>query len=85
MRVIEKKVGDSVSPEMLQEAKNLRNLATLIEGGNAIAVAYSWVAKDNNGVDLNTGNTFCADHGKYTLLGVVTALQVALASGINDA
>lgn len=85
MRVIEKKVGEAVSPEMLQEAKNLRNLASLVEGGNAVAVAYAWVAKEGNSVNLDTNHTWCADAGSMSMLGVVSLMQTRLAIAIDNA
>lgn len=82
MRVIEKKVGESVSPEMLQQAKNLRNLATLVEGGTAVAVAYAWVEKDEDG--YNCHSTFCGDTARYTLAGVVSVLSTRLSVVIGE-
>jgi len=73
MRVIEKKVGKSVSPEMLDMAKNLRNLATLVEGGTCVAVAIAWLQTSDDGHTAH--NTFCADNGRYTLMGAVSVLQ----------
>jgi len=81
MRVIEKKVGEGVSPEMLQEAKNLRNLATLIESGTVVAVAYAWVEKE--GEALVTDSTFCGDRGHTTLIGAVTLMKHRLSMAIN--
>lgn len=85
MRTIERVIGESVSPEMQQEARNLRNLATLIEGGNAVAVAYAWVAKDENTVSLTTNHTWCGDTGSMQMLGAVALMQVRLAQAVDDA
>lgn len=82
MRTIERKVGESVSPEMLQEAKNLRNLATCIESGLYVAVAYAWVEKDGEG--LATQSTFCGDRGHTTLMGAVSMMKHRLAKAIDD-
>jgi hypothetical protein len=83
MRVIEKVVGENVSAEMIQEAKNLRNLATLVEGGTVVAVAYAWVEKDGEG--LATQSTFCGDRGHTTLMGAVSMMKHRLAKAIDDA
>lgn len=82
MRTIERKVGEAVSPEMLQQAKNLRNLATLVEGGTAVAVAYAWVEQTENGYDCHS--TFCGDNARYTLAGVVNVLSTRLSAVIGE-
>lgn len=82
IRKIERKVGETVSPEMMQEAKNLRNLATLIEGGTAIAVAYAWVQKDK---DVAVPySTFCGDDCGMVLLAAVVLLQRKISNGLVE-
>lgn len=82
MRVIEKKVGESVSPDMLNMAKNLRNLATLVEGGTCVAVAIAWILVEDKGPTPN--ETFCGDEFGTTLLGATSLLQHSLAKAIYD-
>lgn len=82
MRTIERKIKETVSPEMLEQAKSLRHLATLIESGKAVAVAYAWV-EDEDGSNVSV-STFCGDYGKMTLMGEVTMLQAKLIRSIED-
>lgn len=82
MRAIERKINETVSPEMLEQAKSLRHLATLIEGGTAVAVAYAWV-EDEDGNNVSQ-STFCGDYGKMTLLGEVAMLKDRLIGAIAN-
>jgi TPP-dependent pyruvate/acetoin dehydrogenase alpha subunit len=82
MRTIGKVVGENVSPEMQDMAKNLRNLATLVEGGTCVAVGVAWALNENGKRSAN--NTFCGDDAGSTLLGGVTLLQHGLIKAINE-
>jgi len=82
MRKIERVIGEKVSPEMQDMAKNLRNLATLVEGGTCVAVAIAWVQTEDNGPKPN--ETFCGDEYGTTLLGATALLQFNLAKAIHD-
>lgn len=83
MRVIERAVGEGVSEDMLQEAKNLRLLATLIEGGTCVGVAFAWVQTKEGDNDLHAFSNFCGDKGCYTILGAVSVLQHKLARAVH--
>lgn len=78
IHTIERKVGEAVSPEMLQEAKNLRNLAASIENGTAVAVAYTWVSTAD--AVAQTYSTFNADSHCFTLLGSVSVMHTKMST-----
>lgn len=79
IREIKREVSEAVSPEMLQEAKNLRNLAASIESGKAVALGCVYVFKDDDG-GMCTSTTYACDSHAMSLLGGIAQLQVKFAN-----